>query len=266
MSVISSSIVMFFTLYLVVFDANAAADQPWQDQQYITDSFVKISLRREYDTNAKLDMISKWRQPIRAYVQSDIGSSELQKEMVAVQLNHLASITGHRAGFVKDVKKANLIVFFLLKKDMKDSIKSLGLYDSGSDEILKYAACIANVKAAGKGEIVSAVIHIPVDSTRSSGLFLNCVVEEITQVMGLLNDSADVYPSIFNDRSIDGYLSGLDYVLLKLLYHPKIKPGMREDKVRAIVSEIFVELDDANLISDASTKVRPNSMRIWSGE
>ncbi|MFQ3322991.1 MAG: hypothetical protein ACI90U_000807 [Pseudomonadales bacterium] len=266
MSVISSSAAVFFTLCLVVFNTNASVDQPWHDQQYIADSFVKIALHQEYNTNAKLDMIRKWRQPIRAYVHSVIGNSELQKEMVAVQLNHLSSITGHRAGFVKGVKKANLIVIFMLKKDMKDSIKSLGLYDSGSDEVLKNSACIANIKADGKGEIVSAVIHIPVDSTRSSGVFLNCVVEEITQVMGLLNDSADVYPSIFNDQSTDSYLSGLDYVLLKLLYHPKIKPGMREDKVRAIVSEIFVELDDANLISDASTKVLSNSMRIWSGE
>jgi hypothetical protein len=266
MSVISSSAVVFFILCLVVFTTNASVDQPWHDQQYIADSFVKIALHREYNTNAKLNMTRKWRQPMKVYVQSDVGNSALQKEMVAVQLNHLASITGHRMGFVKDATRANLIVIFTLKKDVKDSLKSLGLYNSGSDEVLREAACLANVKATSKGEIFAAVIHIPVDSTRSSGRFLNCVVEEITQAMGLLNDSADVYPSIFNDQSIDGYLSGLDYVLLKLLYHPKIKAGVKEETVRSIVPQILLEFDDADVIINASTKVLANSMRAWSGD
>jgi hypothetical protein len=75
-----------------------------------------------------------------------------------------------------------------------------------------------------------------------------------------------VYPSIFNDQSIDGYLSGLDYVLLKLLYHPKIKAGVKEETVRSIVPEILLEFDDADLIINASTKVLASSMRAWSGD
>jgi hypothetical protein len=266
MSVISSLVSVLFILCSVALGSSAfALEQPWHDKKFITDSFVKIALRREYSTNAKQDIVRKWRKPMRVYVQSKVGSSKLQKEMVGVQLNHLALITGHRIGFVANAKEANLIVVFTLKKNMKSSMKTLGLYNNKSDAILEKAVCLGNIKATNKGEIRSAYIHIPVDSTRSRGLFLNCIVEEITQVMGLLNDSDDVFPSIFNDRSIDGYLSGLDYLLLKILYHPKIKMGMKETRVRDVVAEVLTELDDDGSITNASSRVLPKSIRVWSG-
>jgi len=267
MSVISVSISILLILCSVAFGANAfAQEQPWHDKKFITDSFVKIALRREYSTNAKEDIVRKWRKPMRVYVQSKVGSSKLQKEMVGVQLNHLALITGHRIGFVTSARKANLIIVFTLKKDMKSNMKRLGLYNNKTDAILKEAACLANIRATNKGEILSATIHIPVDSTRSSGLFLNCIVEEITQVMGLLNDSDDVFPSIFNDQSIDSYLSGLDYLLLKILYHPKVKMGMKEDRVREVVAKVLAELDDDGSITNASYRVLPKSIRAWSDD
>lgn len=265
MSFFCRSIPALLSVCVTLLGASAfALDQPWHDKEFITDSFVKIALRHEYSTNTKQDMIRKWRLPMRVYVQSTVGDSKLQKEMVGVQLNHLAIITGHQIGFVESTDNANLIILFTLKKNLKSSMETLGLYNSGSNAILEKAACLGNIRATNKGEIISAVIHIPVDSTRSSGLFLNCIVEEITQVMGLLNDSDQVFPSIFNDQSIDGYLSGLDYLLLKLLYHPKIMPGMEEDKVREIVAELLSELDQNGLIVSASKQVLPNSMRVWS--
>jgi hypothetical protein len=253
------------SIYLALLGVNTfALEQSWHDKEFITDSFVQIALRREYSINSKQDIIRKWRLPMRVYVQSIVGDSKLQKEMVEVQLNHLATITGHQIGFVKNTDNANLIIVFTLKKNLKSSLKTLGLYNRRSDAILEKAACLGNVRTSNKGEITSAVIHIPVDSTRSNGLFLNCIVEEITQVMGLLNDSDKVFPSIFNDLSIDGYLSGLDYLLLKLLYHPKIMPGMEEDEVRQTVAKLLSELDKNGLIVSASKQVLPNSMRVWS--
>lgn len=267
MSAIISSVLFLCILCLGVSGSCVVAqEEPWHDQEFIADSFEKIALRREYSTNAKQNMIRKWLRPIRVYVQSTVGDSNLQKEMVGVQINHLASITGHRIGFVNSIDSANLILVFTLKKNIKNSMKSLGLYNNGSDAILQEAACLGTITAANNGEILNAAIHIPVDSTRYSGVFLNCIVEEITQVMGLLNDSAEVFPSIFNDQSVDGYLSGLDYLLLKLLYHPKIRAGMKEDQVRIIVTGLLSELGADGFIASASAKVLPNSIRAWSGD
>ena len=86
------------------------------------------------------------------------------------------------------------------------------------------------------------VVIIPVDRARARGKLPACVVEELTQVLGLPNDSEKVFPSVFNDRSIDDFLTGLDVLLLKMLYDPRIKPGMDETTVRPLLREISAEL------------------------
>jgi len=47
-----------------------------------------------------------------------------------------------------------------------------------------------------------------------------------------------VFPSIFNDNSIDEVLSPHDIRLLELLYHPRIKAGMSRDQVIPIIREL----------------------------
>jgi hypothetical protein len=60
MSVISSLVSVLFILCSVALGSSAfALEQPWHDKKFITDSFVKIALRREYSTNAKHEMSLK---------------------------------------------------------------------------------------------------------------------------------------------------------------------------------------------------------------
>ena len=69
--------------------------------------------------------------------------------------------------------------------------------------------------------------HHPKDYMRA------CVVEELTQVLGLPNDSDTVKPSIFNDQSRYYELTDHDRRMLKMLYDPRITPGMpRKEALR----------------------------------
>jgi len=56
-----------------------------------------------------------------------------------------------------------------------------------------------------------------------------------------VNDSVDVYPSIFNDKSIDDELSQHDIRLLQILYHQNIKAGMQRVEVMPIVRELITK-------------------------
>ena len=62
--------------------------------------------------------------------------------------------------------------------------------------------------------------HHPKDYMRA------CVVEEMTQVLGLPNDSNAVKPSIFNDQSHYFELTPHDRLMVKILYDPRITVGM----------------------------------------
>ncbi len=84
---------------------------------------------------------------------------------------------------------------------------------------------------------------------------ISCIVEELTQVMGLPNDSEKVFPSVFNDKSYNDLLTGLDFVLLKMLYHPALKVGMGVSTVKSVLKTVVVELTDQGVIATAEEKV-----------
>jgi hypothetical protein len=105
------------------------------------------------------------------------------------------------------------------------------------------------------------VVIIPVDRAREKGKLVSCVVEELTQVLGLPNDSEKVFPSIFNDLSTDVYLSGLDYLLLKMLYDPRVKAGMDEHTVRPVLKKIIDEYSRDNKLIGAEKEVM--SRGLW---
>jgi len=71
------------------------------------------------------------------------------------------------------------------------------------------------------------------------GLLVACIVEETTQIMGLPNDSDWVFPSIANDKSKIELLTGLDYILLKLLYSKELSPGMKANEIQPIAEKIL---------------------------
>jgi DUF2927 family protein len=70
----------------------------------------------------------------------------------------------------------------------------------------------------------------------------SCIHEEVAQGMGLSNDYALARPSIFNDDEEFGFLTTHDELLLKMLYDPRLRPGMREAEARPIVEQIAREL------------------------
>ncbi len=70
----------------------------------------------------------------------------------------------------------------------------------------------------------------------------SCLHEEIAQGFGLINDSPKARPSIFNDNEEFALLTRQDELLLKLLYDPRLRPGMTLAEARPIVEIIAAEL------------------------
>ena len=69
-----------------------------------------------------------------------------------------------------------------------------------------------------------------------------CVVEELTQVLGLPNDSNAVQPSIFNDQSRFFELTEHDRLLVRILYDNRITPGMPRREALRLGREILNEI------------------------
>ncbi len=69
-----------------------------------------------------------------------------------------------------------------------------------------------------------------------------CYFEEIAQGMGLANDSPVARPSLFNDSAEFAVMTVLDEQLLRILYDPRLRPGMMDAQARPIVRVIAAEL------------------------
>lgn len=70
----------------------------------------------------------------------------------------------------------------------------------------------------------------------------SCFHEEIAQGLGIPNDSPRARPSIFNDDDEFALLTHHDELLLKMLYDPRLKPGMTAAEARPIATRIAREL------------------------
>ncbi|MFP5509038.1 MAG: DUF2927 domain-containing protein [Alphaproteobacteria bacterium] len=70
----------------------------------------------------------------------------------------------------------------------------------------------------------------------------SCIHEEMAQGLGLANDTPRARPSIFNDDDEFALLTRHDELLLKMLYDPRLSPGMTLDKARPIIAQMAEEL------------------------
>lgn len=66
----------------------------------------------------------------------------------------------------------------------------------------------------------------------------SCYHEEMAQGLGLANDSPYARPSIFNDDDEFALLTTHDEMLLKILYHPRLYPGISLGEARPIIFDL----------------------------
>lgn len=238
-----------YSLFIALFSGPThATGLTWLDPSFVARAFYSVALEHEYTSGNH--PLAKWNQPIRIWLDHRVGDAALHQELAELHVQHLAQITGLSIEFVSKQSQANVHwIYTRESKWIKEAKSALNLR---STQHLNTAICTAGYKTNATGHIVSAAIVIPVDLARSRGKLLACVVEEITQALGLPNDSEHAYPSIFNDHTPEELLAPLDVVLLKLLYEPELKSGMTKAQANPVVRRILKRYNEAGLLEQAS--------------
>lgn len=222
----------------------------WKNPAYITQAFDEIALKNEYDKDKH--RVRKWHKPVRVFVEHQVGDNVLHAQLVQMHLSHLAQITGHSILQVDKLEEANLHLVFTRQSQWADEVMRLMGASAASN--IHGSVCMGKFALNSQNEIERAWVIIPVDQAKMHGKLVACIVEEITQVLGLPNDSEKVFPSIFNDKTPQDLLTGLDYILLKLLYSRQINAGMTAKEVQPIIQEQLAQwLRDGTLINADKT-------------
>ncbi len=247
--------IFFFWLLAAAFPAQADAPAHWKSVDYLVGAFIDIALGNEHET--KPGQLRKWTTPIRYALIHQVGDHDLHERLIATQMAHLAELSGLDIGPAAKAGSANFLIVLSGETQLKDDLQRYFGWNSAAqrEKFFRETVCLG-VMRARRGQIVRGVAIIPVDRARSRGKLVACVVEELTQLLGLPNDSERVFPSIFNDRSTDEFLSPLDVVLLRMLYDPRLKAGMDEATAHPLARRIAADLIRAGGIGEAEQAAR----------
>lgn len=228
----------------------------WHNPSYLLKAFTEVALRNEYSFGS--DVVRRWEKPIHIWIDHQVGDRGLHTDLVNMHIKHLAALTQHPIKLTSSAKDANFTIVFTQQKDWKRQVGKL--FGSNAESAVHGAVCMASFSVNGRSEIVRAGVIIPVDQARMHGKLVACIVEEITQVMGLPNDSEAVYPSIFNDKTPEDLLSGLDGLLLKMLYSPEVKSGMNETSVKPILEKLLKQWQKNGTLKSATYDVKSGEL------
>lgn len=190
--------------------------------------FEEIALKSEY-IKIKNPKIVKWTQDVCVFVsgqQSDILTKELQK--IIKELNLL--ISPIEICEVQSKEASKLHIFLGLGTEFSASIETLAKPYTQSNLGLFF------IYPNAKCEISKANMYVDIFRAKSLRLQKHLLREELTQALGLLNDSMKYPESIFfKGKSFTTQYSLIDKKVIKMLYHPKVKAGMSWREVSQVL-------------------------------
>lgn len=221
--------------------------QELSDDAYLR-NFETVAFYREFDPDRTRHVLTRWEGPMRVAL---VG--EVEERYIAYARHHLhdlADLTGLEIGLAP-LDEANVVVILSRAPFERalDSYRPIYRHFFSSDlameqvtaEMRSEATCYARVLTDDKGDVITgAMALIPTDQGRF--VVRACLIEELTQAMGLFNDSDDIRPSIFNDSSANMVLTEHDRLLVRLLYDPRLRPGMTWEEAEPVARAVLAEL------------------------
>ena len=223
-------------------------------------NFLRIALYQEYTERAGRllarengSVLHRWNVPIRYRVSFGATVAADKRERDAREIrrytSRLARLTGLDFGQADSQAGANLHIFIVNEDERRQLGPTLRAVLPGISRATLNTAvnmqrdtyCLA-FAATGEQDPLYSQSVIIIRGEHPDLLRRSCIHEEIAQAMGLPNDSPNARPSIFNDDGEFGLLTTHDEMLLRILYDPRLRPGMHEAEARPIVETIAAEL------------------------
>jgi len=228
-------------------------DTPFTDTM-LADNFLRIALYDEYTRTTggfvqseSASILRRWGGPVRVGLR--FGASvpaekrATDRARVASYLQRLSQITGHPIS-LSDAAP-NFWVHVVSEDErqalgpvLQSTLPGLGAADIADvTQMARSTYCLVYALSEGNSGVYTRAVAV-IRAEHPDLLRLSCFHEEIAQGLGLANDSPRARPSIFNDDEEFALLTRMDELMLKMLYNPALRPGMRIDEARPIVRRL----------------------------
>lgn len=205
----------------------------------IADGFFKTAFGAEMHRGGQVDRIRKYDVPVRVYVDHVSGPDRRQAVSKTIadikrHIEHIDIAPAQRRG------DANVVVTLVRERDFPRAVRNL--YGGDTRNIMKTLdpQCLSGFRKDATFRIVHSQVILVTDVDNFT--FLDCAYEELLQALGPINDDDSVPWTMFNDDVQMGFFDIYDQYILNILYHPRVRPGMRPDEVRALLPDILPEV------------------------
>jgi hypothetical protein len=193
--------------------------------------------------------LRRWAQPVRMRLEFGRRVPRAVREAdaasVAAYASRLSEVTGHPVGMAE--RDANFHVIVASEDDRARTVArvrelapglgpaTMGLVENPPRSIY---CMVLSFTGGDSPDVYTRAIAL-IRSEQPELMRRSCIHEELAQGLGLGNDSDRARPSIFNDDEEFALLTTHDEELLRLLYHPALKPGMRLQEARPVIRRIL---------------------------
>ena len=192
--------------------------------------FKLVALGSEFGDDFKIT--KKWNKPMRIYLYGNV-TSELYNETVQIadEINELIS-DNFKIRIVEKREESNFTVFLGSASDYAHEFPN-------TSSFIKQNKGLFTVYHNEDFEIYKGHMFVDVDNCLPTER-KHILREELTQSLGLTNDVPYYHGSIFyEDWSATTTYSYLDKEVIRLLYHPKLIPGLNEQDAQQALMTIM---------------------------
>ncbi|ABE40911.1 conserved hypothetical protein [Rhodopseudomonas palustris BisB5] len=220
--------------------ANQRAEKRDFTDSQIFDGFFKTAFGAEYHLAGRVDRIRKFEGPVRVYAEGETHPDR-RTQLSRVVADIAMRVRNLDIAMTDDSNEANVTVHLVRDKNLGKTISTFyGAERAREINESLDPQCLSGFRKNEKFEIEHADVILTIDN--GDFVFLDCAYEEVLQSLGPINDSDDVPWTMFNDDVQKGYFDIYDQYLMNILYHPRVRPGMTVQEVKAVLPEVIAEV------------------------
>ena len=202
------------------------------DPDDLAQRFERVALR---DDAGRPVSLVRWDWPLNVRVVGGLA----YRPAIAAHLATIRELTDLPVQMVSehDDSGANLTVLFGPPEDLIEAAER-ALWLTRGTQGVQHFTCF--VIARGNLQGYSAVVYIRDDLSESATH--NCIAQEMTQALGPRGDMDDRRDTVFASRGGAQALTGADRQIVRMLYDPRLRPGMSPETAMPIVQNIVAEI------------------------
>jgi hypothetical protein len=217
-----------------------AADQKTFTDAQIAEGFFKIAFGAEMRIAGRTDRIRKYDRPVRVFAAS-FTRPDRRAQVAEVVADIRRRVEHLDIAITQDRRKADVTVRLLRDRDLSAALTAA--YGRAQARAMLRSLnpqCLSGFAKDARFRIQRSDVFLVADA--GDFIFYDCAYEEILQSLGPINDDKSVPWTMFNDDVQKGFFGVYDQYLLNILYHPRVRPGMTREEVRALLPEIMPEV------------------------